>query len=383
MTEGMKPYYRFLRIPGIVLVAFGVSSICAWSQGLTIAAIARKSSPAIVLIKGAGSTGPTSGTGFLVSSDGKIVTALHVIEDLQRGTVRLANGETYDAYTVLGYDQRKDIAIIKISGFDLPFLDMGNSNKALQGDPVVLIGNPEGLHGTLTAGIISAVRDSQDGTFKVIQTDAASNPGNSGGPLLNSNGQVIGILDYKMKGSENLNFAIPINYVRGMLRDAVSPITSAEFRKRLRANETTPTPSTVAPAPVESSVRYVASEGVILSLTLDQLKTIVRGVKVPILDEKIENTIVVMIQNYRVAIILDRGKSLKFVLYLSDKYSCTDLNNWNMNTVYAYAYADKGGDGILEMDLFIGSGVTLETITDHLSYFDGLVPKFVKFKTGK
>lgn len=378
-----KSLVRIFQVAGIACALSGLGSVSARSQGLSVSAIARKASPSIVQIKGDSASGPTSGTGFLVSSDGKIVTALHVIEDLQGGAIRLANGELYDAFTVLSYDKRKDIAIIKISGFDLPFLELGNSNKVTQGDSVVLIGNPEGLRGTLTAGIISAIRDSQDGTFKVIQTDAASNPGNSGGPLLNLSGQVVGILDYKFKGSESLNFAIPINYARGLLKESGTPFTMAELRKRLGKNEAATPPVRDTRKPTESSVRYVASEGVISSLTIEQLKTILRGVQIPILDEKLDGGVIVMMNNLRVGIALETGKSLKFLLVLSDKYSCAELNKWNAETPFAFAWADKDGAGILGMDLYIGSGVTVETINSYITYFDGMVQKFVKIKSGK
>lgn len=378
-----KSLVRIFQVAGIACALSGIGSISARSQGLSVSAIARKASPSIVQIKGDSASGPTSGTGFLVSSDGKIVTALHVIEDLQGGAIRLANGELYDAFTVLSYDKRKDIAIIKISGFDLPFLELGNSNKVTQGDSVVLIGNPEGLRGTLTAGIISAIRDSQDGTFKVIQTDAASNPGNSGGPLLNLSGQVVGILDYKFKGSESLNFAIPINYARGLLKESGTPFTMAELRKRLGKNEAATPPVRDTRKPTESSVRYVASEGVISSLTIEQLKTIVRGAQIPILDEKLDGGIIVMMNNLRVGIGLENGNALKFILVINDKYSCAELNNWNAKTPYALAWAGKDGQGILGMDLYIGSGVTHETINVYIAFFDGKVQEFAKIKSGK
>ena len=98
------------------------------------------------------------------------------------------------------------------------------------------IGSPQGLQGTVTAGIVSAIReDPRSGGFKVIQTDAAANPGNSGGPLLNSKGQVIGVITSKLQASEGLNFAVPINYIRGLMSSIEKPMTLGELGGKLSA----------------------------------------------------------------------------------------------------------------------------------------------------
>ena len=96
---------------------------------------------------------------------------------------------------------------------------IGDSNDVQQGEAVLLIGTASGLQGSVTSGIVSAIRDAPDG-FQVIQTDAAANPGNSGGPLVNARSQVIGILGFKVRGAEGQNFAIPVNYARGLLETA-------------------------------------------------------------------------------------------------------------------------------------------------------------------
>src|SRR5437867_2144897 len=155
--------------------------------------IARKALPSVVLIKGLTDHGEVIGTGFIISSDGRIATALHVIRDLKSGGVKLSSGEIYESFSVLAFDEHKDLAIITITGFDLPSLDLGNSNEVLPGDQALLIGSPATMEGfvlqdTVTTGVISAIRNMPEG-FKVIQTDASANPGNSGGPLLNSRGQ--------------------------------------------------------------------------------------------------------------------------------------------------------------------------------------------------
>ena len=191
------------------IALFVISAISLAQTTFNPAEIAKKVTPSVVLIKGTSGEGELLGTGFIIASDGKIATALHVIQDLKSGGVRLSNREIFDSFSILAFDQRKDLAIIKVPGFDLPSIGLGNSNEVSLGDQVLLVGNPKGLEGTVTAGIVSALRDMPEG-FKVIQTDAATNPGNSGGPLLNSQGQVIGVLDFKLRGAENLNFALPI-----------------------------------------------------------------------------------------------------------------------------------------------------------------------------
>lgn len=206
-----------------------------WSQQpANIAEIARKVAPTVVLVKGRSKAGEVVGSGFLVSSDGKIVTNVHVIRDLTTAGVQLASGEIFDSIRVLAFDERKDLAVIQIPGFDLPASDLGNSNELVVGIPVVIVGSPRGLQGTVTAGVLSAIRDEPTGAgFKMLQTDAAVNPGNSGGPLVNVKGEVIGVVTAKLHGSEGLNFGVPINYVRGLLNLSQSPITLTEFQKQL------------------------------------------------------------------------------------------------------------------------------------------------------
>jgi hypothetical protein len=169
--------------------------------------------------------------------------------------VQLANGELYDSVSVLGTDERRDLAVVRVAGFNLPVLDLGNSDTLTVGEPIVMVGSPKGLEGTVTSGILSSMRDSGDG-YKVLQTDAAMNPGNSGGPFVNNKGQAVGVASFKLRSTEGLNFAIPINYVRGLLKNLHEPITLSQMRKSLTTGLT-----------------MVASSGLSLDRTLDWLKT--------------------------------------------------------------------------------------------------------------
>jgi hypothetical protein len=218
------------------MLLFAVLPLVTLGQNPVSTEIVEKTLKCVVLLKGAADGGTILGSGFLLSADGKIATNVHVIRDMKSGGVQLQSGEVFDSFTVLAFDDRKDIAIIKILGFDLPAVELGNSNELKAGEPVMAIGSPQGLQGTVTAGVVSAIRDDPfSGGYKVIQTDAAANPGNSGGPLLNGKGQVVGIVTSKLKASEGLNFAVPVNYLRGLMNSTDKATTLAEFRANLSA----------------------------------------------------------------------------------------------------------------------------------------------------
>ncbi len=158
------------------------------------------------------------GSGFIVDKSGYILTNFHVVEESSRITVRLQSGEEYLA-KIVGVDEETDLAVLKIeTGKDLPFIKLGDSDKAEVGDWVLAIGSPFGLAQTVTAGIVSQVNRETPYTLafpkKFIQTDAAINRGNSGGPLVNMNGEVIGInsqIATSTGDSNGIGFALPIN----------------------------------------------------------------------------------------------------------------------------------------------------------------------------
>ena len=172
-----------------------------------ISQMVRQSMPAVITVI----SGNRQGSGFFVSPDGLVLTNAHVIQS-QSAQIRFPNGNSVAAM-VLRNDPDKDLALLKANaGSNYPTLPMGDSDKAVQGESVITIGSPIGLEGTVTRGIISAIRKAPNGvTF--IQIDAAINQGNSGGPLLNKAGQVIGINTGKpsQPGMERLGFAISIN----------------------------------------------------------------------------------------------------------------------------------------------------------------------------
>lgn len=171
-------------------------------------------------------TRPSSGSGFLISGDGYIVTNDHVIENANSITILMHDGREFPA-TVVGRDPNSDLAVIKIDGTGFPFLIFGNSEHLRVGHQVAAIGNPLGqLANSMTVGYVSALnRDVNiDGISRnKIQTDTAVNRGNSGGPLLNLYGEVIGVVSAKSSGMdvEGLGFAIPSNHAESVVANLI------------------------------------------------------------------------------------------------------------------------------------------------------------------
>ena len=180
-------------------------------------------------------TGVTTGigSGFIIRSDGYIATNYHVVEDAKDITIILNDGTKYPA-TYLDGDELNDIAVLKVDAKDLPTAKLGSSKNSRVGDRVMAIGTPHSINysGTMTSGYISAlnrryVEQNENGTINkvlyLIQTDTTLNPGNSGGPLFNMNGEVIGIVTLKISGGiyEGLGFALPMESVLDIINDII------------------------------------------------------------------------------------------------------------------------------------------------------------------
>jgi putative serine protease PepD len=200
----------------------------------SVADIAKRVIPSVVSIEADDEEGASTGTGFVIESNGYILTNNHVIAQAVTGkgtiNVTLNNGQKYLA-KVVGRDSAYDLAVLKIATTGLTALQLGDSDKVAVGDSVIAIGSPLGLSGTVTLGIISAKdravsageAGSDNSFINALQTDAAINPGNSGGPLVDSTGAVIGVNSAiatlgssfgSQNGSIGLGFAIPINQAR-------------------------------------------------------------------------------------------------------------------------------------------------------------------------
>lgn len=204
------------------------------SDTLSAAEIYEKQAPAIVGIcvynQGSqpGDDPAMEGSGIIISENGYIMTNSHVVNDSNEFPVEvvLSTGDRYAA-TVVGYDKRTDLAVVKVEAAGLPVATLGNSDELRVGDWVLAIGNPGGLNysNSLTRGIVSAINRSVESkaqtAMKYIQTDTAINPGNSGGALLNMYGQVIGINTAKIQGYEGMGFAIPITTAKKIVDDII------------------------------------------------------------------------------------------------------------------------------------------------------------------
>lgn len=178
-------------------------------------------------------TNSGQGTGFIVHSDGYIVTNAHVLADsngnLASGIQAITSDGNARTAEFIGYDGELDIAVLKISG-TWDALEFSDSNDVSVGEKVIAIGNPLGLQFSVSQGIVSAVhRVGSNGLEAYIQTDAALNPGNSGGPLINTDGKVIGINNFKIGGGENLGFALESNYII----ETVNKISQEELQQVL------------------------------------------------------------------------------------------------------------------------------------------------------
>jgi serine protease Do len=159
-----------------------------------------------------------SGSGFLIRDDGYLVTNAHVVDEAERIQIKLADGRRFDGRLV-GQDNRVDLALVKIEATGLPMAALGDSNRLRVGEFVLALGHPFGLEQTVSFGIVSRkgspLQVAAPG-FDFIQTDAAVNPGNSGGPLVNMAGEVVGVNSMAARNG-SIGFAIPINLVKGLL----------------------------------------------------------------------------------------------------------------------------------------------------------------------
>lgn len=208
----------------------------------SIAEVASKVAPGVVSIVtetrttgffGQSSTQTSAGTGMIVTKDGYVLTNKHVIDGANSIKIVLDSGETYDKVTLIGTDPLNDVAYLKINDVsDLPTVTLGDSKTINAGQPVIAIGNALGQYqNTITQGIISGTGrsltayssdySSSENLTDMIQTDAAINSGNSGGPLVNAAGEVIGINTATSSDADGIGFAIPISSVKGMLKNII------------------------------------------------------------------------------------------------------------------------------------------------------------------
>src|SRR3989338_8450654 len=194
------------------------------SSGEDFSSIIENSVKGVVTIK----TNVAQGTGFIISSDGYLVTNAHMLSGASEVQITAFDGKKIPAELV-GYSSELDIALLKISG-EHSFLEFDDSNNVRVGEKVIAIGNPLGLQFSVTEGIVSGIHRSGINELEAyVQTDAALNPGNSGGPLINKNGKIIGINNFKLGSGESLGFALESNYIK----DAVNAISQEKLGREI------------------------------------------------------------------------------------------------------------------------------------------------------
>jgi len=199
--------------------------------------IAKHVSPSVVLLVMEDGNGQplAMGSGFVVR-EGVVATNLHVIEGAGRGYAKLADQKTkFDVRGVVASDPARDLVLLAVEGLKATPLTVGDSAKVAVGDEVYAMGNPRGLEGTFSAGIVSSIR--KVGTDSLLQVTAPISPGSSGGPVVNSKGEVVGVAVATFKGGQNLNFAIPSQYLSAMIPSIKDAVALPEAGKALKGNK--------------------------------------------------------------------------------------------------------------------------------------------------
>jgi len=234
IMNGPVSYLRTVTLSffSLVLMAHPISAYAQTAQQ-----IAKKAFPSVVLLVMEDANGqPVSlGSGFFVR-EGEIASNLHVVEGASRGYAKVVGQTTkYDIEGITGIDPNRDLVILKSSASRALSMSLGNSDAVEVGEPVYAVGNPQGLEGTFSQGIVSSIR--KVGSDKLLQITAPISPGSSGGPVLNSKGEVIGVSVATFIGGQNLNFAIPSNYIKALLSKtgAIRPLVTTKAPGKQRS----------------------------------------------------------------------------------------------------------------------------------------------------
>lgn len=211
----------------VLFLCFG--AIPAYAQ--TAQEIARKAftSTVLIVMEDANSQPLSLGSGFFVRDD-EVASNLHIVEGAARGYAKIVGQKTkYDIEGITAVDPERDLVVLKISGSRAGAVAFGNSESVQVGETVYAVGNPQGLEGTFSQGIISSIREV--GADRLLQITAPISPGSSGGPVLNGKGEVIGVSVATFRGGQNLNFAIPSNYLKMLLKKAGAAMPLAQVKR--------------------------------------------------------------------------------------------------------------------------------------------------------
>jgi S1-C subfamily serine protease len=226
--------------------------------------IASKYADSVVVLENYNDQGQktSQGSGFISSPDGVLLTNYHVIRGAFRMVARTHDQSIHDVDYVIGFDMQHDIAVLKMSGGALPSVHLGNSMAVKTGDHITVLGAPLGLESTLSDGIISAVREA--GSFRIFQTSAPISHGSSGGPLFDDYGNVIGLAVATIETGENLNFAVPIDSAKTLLK-AEHQIRFAELLSSTAVHQSILTSTISIPPQVMALEIAVPQQGGVLA----------------------------------------------------------------------------------------------------------------------
>jgi S1-C subfamily serine protease len=257
-----------------------------------------------------------TGSGFIISADGQILTNAHVVDGADTVNVILKDGRSFQG-KVLGEDPITDVAVVKIQAENLPIVTLGNSDQLLPGEWAIAIGNPLGLDNSVTAGIISATGRSSrevgvpDKRIGFIQTDAAINPGNSGGPLLNAAGEVIGMNTAIISGAQGLGFAIPINNAQEIAQQLIATGKAEHAYLGIEMATLTPEIKQLVNGDANSKIRVNVNEGILINGVIPTSPAAKAGFRPGDVIEKINNQPMVksedvqkLVQNTKVGALL-------------------------------------------------------------------------------
>ena len=216
----------------IALALFGLATFVPVAFSQTAMNVAKKAFPSVVMIVMEDANGQpnTIGSGFFVS-DGVVASNFHVIEGASRGFVKIIGDKTkYDIDGVIALDEFHDLVLLQVKAATAPLLSLRDSKNLAIGEEVFAVGNPQGLEGTFSQGIVSSIRELEGGSL--VQITAPISPGSSGGPVLDDKAEVIGVTVATYKSGQNLNFAIPSQYLKELLtkKGELKPIQTSSKR---------------------------------------------------------------------------------------------------------------------------------------------------------
>lgn len=222
MTAGCDYCYNTRVKKGCLLLGLAAGCVLpVWGQNDHVR-IARDNSPAVVAVNVAKKDGSTfTGTGFVVTPDGLIATNKHVVQDALFTNITFNTGVVSGEAVKIAAAENVDLTLLKIEARNLPYAVLGDSDTVLPGQTITVIGNPRRLQNTVSSGLISQVRQKEDGTLW-HQISAPISPSSSGSPVFNAKGEVVCVAfaSYSGEGDQNLNFAVPVNYLRQLITEA-------------------------------------------------------------------------------------------------------------------------------------------------------------------